>query len=104
MKCYEVVYNEWKMYYTVNPSGIFDFFKDDTLLGYTSSYNILAARLLGLSYPDYLKYCASIGAKLRGSEGYAYPSWKEKTAADKLCKRLNEEWDKVVKECFGKES
>ena len=72
--------------------------------GIGGSYNVLVARVLNLSYPDYLKYCASIGAKLRGSEGYAYPSWKERAAADKLCKKLNEEWEKVVKECFGKEN
>lgn len=100
MKCYIVTKNEWTSDYTVMPSGIFDFFEDNTLINFTSSYNVIAARLLGLSYPDYLRYCQSIGARIKGKYSYSYPVWTDKAAADKLCNKLNEEWNKVVNECF----
>ena len=42
---------------------------------FTSSYHVLAARLLGLSYPDFLKYSQSKGAKLRGRKENYFPVW-----------------------------
>lgn len=68
---------------------------------FSSSYHVLGARLLGLSYPDYLKYCQSKGAKLRGRKGYCYPVWDK--AADKkgmqeIIRQLNTNWNTFLKE------
>lgn len=68
---------------------------------FTSSYHVLAARLLGLSYPDFLKYSQSKGAKLRGRKGYCFPVW-DKTADKKgmqeIIRQLNANWDTFIKE------
>lgn len=43
------------------------------------SLNILPARLLNLTYPDYLRLCRdAYGADLYGREGYSYPVFKTK--------------------------
>ena len=36
------------------------------------SWAVLPARLFGLSWPDYLRYCVQSGAKVRGRE-HIYP-------------------------------
>ena len=58
------------------------------------SYGILAARLIGFSYPDYLRYCAVNGATLKGREGFPHPTFKDKKDAEKICNLINKEWDK----------
>ena len=68
---------------------------------FTSSYHVLGARLLGLSYPDFLKYCQSKGAKLRGREGYCYPVWDkavDKKGMQEIIRQLNANWDILLKE------
>ena len=55
----------------------------------------VAARTLGYSYVEYLKFCSVNGATLRGREGYTYPVYKNKEDATKVCKILNENWVEV---------
>ena len=62
----------------------------------SGSYNVLAARLLGFTYPDYLRYVRqNCGAELRGRAGYSYCVFKNKADAIKLVMKLNAEWNKV---------
>ena len=62
------------------------------------SLNVLAARLLDLSYPDYLQYCrANFNGLLRGRTGYSYCVYKDKKDCEKLCEILNKEWVNVEK-------
>lgn len=58
------------------------------------SWNILQARVLGITYPQYLKYCMSYGGQLRGRTGYSYCVFKDKGICNMICKKLNEEWSK----------
>jgi hypothetical protein len=73
---------------------IFDVFAVD-VPPISSSYNVVAARLLGFTFPDYLRYCKSRGAELRGKQGYTYAIWKNKTMAESLVKELNKIWGEV---------
>ena len=59
------------------------------------SYNVLAARLLGFTYPDYLRYCRSLGGILRGREGYTYCVFKDRKVCANLCARLDKEFKRV---------
>ena len=66
------------------------------------SYNVISARLLGLSYSDYLKYCrAQHNGIVKKSSGYPYCVFKEKTDCNKICGMLNIEWRKVEKYLKG---
>lgn len=67
---------------------------------FASSYHVLEARLLGFSYPDFLRYCQSKGAKLRGREGYCFPVWDraaDKKGMQEILKQLNTNWDTLLK-------
>lgn len=67
------------------------------------SYNVLNARLLGLSYCDYLKYCrAQHNGTIRKSSGYPYCVFKDKKNCNDVCNLLNKEWGKIEK--FFKEN
>lgn len=69
----------------------------------SGSYNVLAARLLGFTYPDYLRYVRkNYNAELRGRTGYSYCVFKKKADAIKLVMKLNVEWNKVEKALGGK--
>lgn len=59
------------------------------------SLHTVAARTLGFSYVEYLKFCAVNGATLRGREGYTYPVYSNKESARKVCDVLNENWIKI---------
>lgn len=59
------------------------------------SFNVLPARLLHMSFPDYLRYMRANGATLKGREGYAYPVFKDKSVCQKFCTQLNKEWDRI---------
>lgn len=76
---------------------IFDVFETD-VPPITSSYNIVASRLLGFTFPDYLRYCRSKGAELRGKQGYSHAIWKNKTAAENMVKELNKIWESAKEE------
>ena len=62
---------------------------------YHGSLHVVAARTLGYSYVEYLKFCSVNGATLRGREGYTYPVYKNKEDATKVCQILNENWVEV---------
>lgn len=62
---------------------------------YHGSYHVVAARTLGYSYVEYLKFCSVNGATLKGREGYTYPVYMNKEDATKVCKILNENWAEV---------
>jgi hypothetical protein len=70
-------------------------FKDSPDYFFDSSYHILCARVLGYSYPDYLRYCRSKGAKLHGKQGYSYPIFENHNSALKICGNLNLNWSKL---------
>lgn len=59
------------------------------------SFSVLGSRLLNLSYPDYLKFCCSMGGELQGRAGYVIPYFKDKTNCKKICDILNKEWNKI---------
>ena len=59
------------------------------------SYNVLGARLLGLSFPDYLRYLRANGAELHGKTGYSYATFEDKAKCQSICTLLNKEWDRV---------
>lgn len=67
---------------------------------FASSYNVVPARLLGFTYSDYLRWCRSCGAELRGKVGYTHPLWHNENECKKVCDLLNKEWDRFVAE-FG---
>ena len=74
-----------------------DIIRDNEII-YHGSFQVPASRLLGLSYPDYLRYIQSLGATLKGKEGYCYGYFKDKAAAQKLCNLLNEKWKQLTEE------
>lgn len=55
------------------------------------SYNVLCARLLGLDYPTYLRYCRDVfGAELIGKGcRYIYPVFNKDSLTRQLVKTLN---------------
>lgn len=63
---------------------------------FTSSYNVPPARLLGFTYPDYLRYCRAHGAMLRGKNGYTHAVWTDKKECEKICKQIQAEWEKLI--------
>lgn len=57
------------------------------------SYNVIMARFIGLSYPDYLRYCRDkYNAILRGRAGYTYCVYKNKKDCQAVCDELNRQW------------
>lgn len=62
----------------------------------SGSYNIVAARVLGLSYPDYLRFVRqNYSATLRGREGYSYAIYKNRKDCVAVVTLLNDTWRKV---------
>lgn len=61
------------------------------LTGTSGSYGILAARLLGLNYADYLRLCRDeFGAKIVGKQSmYPVAYFKKSTETEALLKLLN---------------
>lgn len=59
------------------------------------SFNVLQARLLHMTYPDYLKYLRANGGELCGRKGYSYVVFKDKKICEKFCSQLNKEWDRI---------
>ena len=57
----------------------------------TGSYNLLPARLLGLSYADYLRFCRDeLGAEIIGKKSmYPVAYFPNKTSAEGLIQNLN---------------
>lgn len=65
------------------------------------SYNVLMARLFGLSYANFLRMCRDMyGADLHGKQGgYITMTFKDTKNCDRLIKELNRRWDLMIKEC-----
>ena len=59
------------------------------------SFAVLGARLLNLSYPNYLRYLRANGADLKGKTGIATAFFKDKAACQSICTTLNKEWNKI---------
>ena len=70
------------------------------LIGKTSgSFNLIAARILGFTYPDYLRYVRdNFNAELRGRQGYSYAIYKNKNDCTGIVKILNDAWKEVEEE------
>lgn len=81
------------------PQKIYDIFRNTS-----GSFNVIKARLFGLSYPGYLKMCRDkYKAILKGKKGYSYAYWKkeDKDSLVELIKELNKRW-KVWEEKLDK--
>jgi hypothetical protein len=65
----------------------------------TGSYNILPARLLGLHYADYLRYCRdTVAAELIGkNSNYVVPYFSDKTKLAQLIAELDSRVEKILK-------
>lgn len=70
----------------------------DLFTGVKGSYGVIAARLMNLSYTDYLRMCRDkYGAELRGKEGlYIVPFFADVKLCNALLKELNRRWNIVV--------
>lgn len=68
-----------------------------SLMGCQSgSFNIVAARILGFSYPDYLRYVRdNHNATLKGKQGYSYAVYKDRKDCVAVVTLLNDTWKKV---------
>lgn len=75
-------------------------FKNLPLYYTCGSYNILPARILGLSYANYLRMCRDLyGAEITGkNNGYPVAYFKEKENAEKLVKLLDKYTKKILEE------
>ena len=63
------------------------------------SFNVIQARLFGLTYPDYLRYVReNYNGTITGKTGYSYITFKNSADCDRLVKELNSRWDKILKE------
>lgn len=67
---------------------------------FKGSYNVVAARVAGLRYPQWLMLCAAAKGMLGGKTGYAGVRWKIENKAEplKLIAQLNKDWDRFKKE------
>jgi hypothetical protein len=72
----------------------------DTLPGIRTigSYNLLPARLLGLSYADYLRYCRDVyKAEIIGKNNmYPVAYFKDNMAAGDLIRSLNNRMEQII--------
>ncbi len=72
----------------------------DTLPGIRTigSYNLLPARLLGLSYADYLRYCRDVyKAEIIGKKNmYPVAYFKDNMAAGDLIRSLNNRMEQII--------
>lgn len=63
------------------------------------SYNVIQARLFGLSFPDYLRFVRDkYHATLVGKSGYTYFIFTNSADCDALVKELNRRWELIKKE------
>ena len=88
-----IVRENWDgVYQIVNDESLFAT-NDRTVFG---SYGVIQAKILGFTYPNFLRYCrANFNGLLRGREGYSYCVFKNKVDASRLCGLLNQEFNKV---------
>lgn len=63
------------------------------------TYNAVAARLFGMTYPEFLRYAREhYNATITGATGYSYLTFKDSADCDRLIKELNRRWDCMLKE------
>lgn len=87
---------EWLVGFDIEPEELFK--EPKAKYDFRSSYHILGARLFGMPYADYLLYCVkTYNAMLRGKVGWCHLAFKTRDECDKLCRDLEKEWDKVLK-------
>lgn len=67
---------------------------------FKSSYNIVAARAMGMRFSQWLLYCAAQKAIIEGKTGYSIAKWKieDKGYARKILNELNKQWDLFMAE------
>lgn len=75
-----------------------DFFNEYPNLICKNSYLVFAARLLGLSYVDFLKYCSDCGGTIIGKNTFPHPVFDNKRDGEKICEILNTTWGEIEKE------
>lgn len=64
--------------------------------GIGGSFNIIAARVLGLSYPEYLRYARDCyNGTIRGREGYSMIIFDKSSDALMLTQELNKHWKEI---------
>ena len=75
-----------------------------SLMGCQSgSFNIVAARVLDFTYPDYLRYVRqNHNATLKGKKGYSYAVYKDRKDCVTVVTLLNDAWKKVEKAMVDK--
>lgn len=73
------------------------FIHDTFMGGYNGgSYSIIGARVLGLSYANYLRYMRdTYDAEVRGREGYSYLIFKNQGKCLMAIQELNKNWQKI---------
>lgn len=61
------------------------------------SYNVLYARIMGLTYAEYLRYARDIyGATIQGKgHKFPIPVWDDSKECNRLCKELSTRWNKI---------
>lgn len=63
------------------------------------TFNAIAARLFGLSYPNYLRFMRdNYNGTIIGRQGYSYITFKNSSDCDRAVKELNRRWDIILKE------
>lgn len=63
----------------------------------TGSYHVFKARLMGLSYPDFLRLARdTYGAELKGREGFIIEIFMDNKKANILCAELNKRIGEVI--------
>lgn len=78
-----------------NPNGKFilslseQFYQDFPDFVCHQSYSILAARLMNMTYPTFLRYCATHGGELVGKQGYPATYFKSESDAKEIAKEIN---------------
>lgn len=69
----------------------------------SGSFNIVAARVLDFTYPDYLRYVRqNHNATLKGKKGYSYAVYKDRKDCVAVVTLLNDAWKKVEKAMVDK--
>ena len=83
-----------------NPDGTYsiapmykEFGEDWRIMG---SWSVLPARLFGLSWPNYLRYCISLGARVTGKQ-HLYPTIKWEKPNYKILDELNRRANLLIK-------
>lgn len=64
-----------------------------------STYAVVMARLLGLSYTEFLSYEVKLGGSIHGKKGYPVVYFDEETKdkAEELCSLINKEAEQFYK-------